>query len=131
MSVCLCVRAWVCACVHVCVHACMCVCACVCVRVCVHVCVRACVHVCVCVCVCARACVCVCARARVYIHGCKQSSMLVVTPFFFCPGRSRNCIVTAVTGMKLSQSTSLAVVSSTQHRPHCHCCDWNETVTIN
>ena len=39
--------------------------------------------------------------------------------FFFFPGRSKNCIVTAVTGRKLSQSaSSLAVVSSRQCTDH-------------
>ena len=47
------------------------------------------------------------------------------------PGRNMNCIVNAVIGRNLSQSTSLVVVSSRQHRPHCHCCDWKESVTVN
>ena len=41
-------------------------------------------------------------------------SVFVAAPYFFCPGRGKNCIVSAVTGRTLSQRTSVAVVSSTQ-----------------
>ena len=77
--------------------------------------------------------------------------MFLVAPYFCCRGRSQNCIVPAVIGRKLSQSGwaffkaaqttlsllrlegnchSLAGLSSRQHRPHCPCCDWKETVTV-
>ena len=40
-------------------------------------------------------------------------NVFVVASYFFCPARSKNCIVTAVLGRKLSQYTSLVVVSVT------------------
>ena len=40
-------------------------------------------------------------------------NVFVVAPCFFLPGRNKNCIVTAVVGMKLSQLSSLAGAPST------------------
>ena len=45
--------------------------------------------------------------------------------------RIKQIRIEIITGRKLSQQTSLAGVPSAQHRPHCHCCDWKETVTVN
>ena len=44
------------------------------------------------------------------------ADVFLVTPYFFCPGKSKNCSATAVIGRKLSQSTSLAGVSSMHHK---------------